>query len=272
MKKIISILAVLFLLSGCSSKSEKKIMIGLVNFVSGNVFIISADGKETPARPGLPVDRGMKIITKGKTSLCEIYIDENVIKLFGDTEVSIDTLTRDKKTNVEKTYLSLNSGKGFFKVKNKLMKDQDFSVKTRTSTAAVRGTEFFVSDEKKSSSVACLDGKVQVKSARSGNGTTEIGAKERAVTSEKSKPVKSDIEDNKLDALEKDAEVKPVTAENKKTFEKIEEGDKSTLSAMRKKLKELRTPKEVKEYEKDDEDDKDDKETSGVNLFNFKTK
>ncbi len=266
MKKIISMLTMLFLITGCGAKSEKKIMIGLVNFVSGNVFIISADGKETPARSGLPVDRGMKIVTKGKTSLCEIYIDDNVIKLFGDSSVSIDTLTRDKQTNVEKTYLSLNSGRGFFKVKNKLMKDQDFVVKTRTSTAAVRGTEFFVTDEKKSSSVACLDGKVHVKSNKK-NGETEIKAKERAVTSEKSKPAKSDIEDKHIAALEKDAEVKPVTEENSKTFKGIEEGDKSILSGMRKKLRELRTPKEDKEYEKDEE-----KESSGVDLFFFKSK
>lgn len=164
MKKIILVLITISLAAGCSSKAEKKIMIGLVNFVSGSVHIISSDGKETPAAVGTPVDYGMKIRTSGKNSICEIYIDENVIKVFGDTEVRIDTLTRDKKTDVEKTYLALNKGKGFFKIRNKLMKDQEFTVKTDTCTAAVRGTEFFVIDSGRSSTVACLDGTVQVKS------------------------------------------------------------------------------------------------------------
>ena len=166
MKKLITILTVVFLASGCSSKTEKKIMIGLVNFVVGNVAIISADGKETQAAPGIPIDRGMKIRAQGDNSICEIYIDENIIKVFGNTEVSIDTLTRDKKTEVEKTYLSLKRGRGFFKIQNRLMKDQEFVVKTSTCTAAVRGTEFFVMDSGRASTVACLEGKVQVKSIK----------------------------------------------------------------------------------------------------------
>ncbi len=266
MKKLISIITILFFITACGGKSEKRIMVGLVNFISGTVYIISADGKETPAVIGLPVDRGMKIRTKGIRSLCEIYINENVIKLFGDTEVSIDALTRDKKTDIEKTYLTLKAGRGFFKVKNRLMKSQDFSVSTKNCTAAVRGTEFFATHMGKSDSIACLDGKVQVKSEKH-NSSVEIKAKERAVASEKNEPVKSKIEDKYIEVIEKDAKVEPVTEENNKTFEKINSGDQSTLSVIRKKLKELRTPKEVKEIEKDE-----DHEGYRVNLFNFRIK
>ena len=215
---------------------------------------------------GLPVDRGMKIRTKGSSSLCEIYIDENVIKIFGNTEVSIDTLTRDKKTDVEKTYLSLNSGRGFFKIKNRLMKNQDFIVRTKNCTAAVRGTEFFATAMDRSDSIACLDGKVQVKPEKHSS-SVEVGAKERAVASAKSKPVKSRIEDKDIDSLKKDATVEPVTEENHQTFDKIGSGDNSTLSIVRKKLKVLRTPKEVKEIEKEEGHEGD-----RVNLFNFRIK
>lgn len=266
MKKIISIITILFFISGCSGKSEKRIMVGLVNFISGTVYIISADGKETPAVTGLPVDRGMKIRTKGDNSLCEIYINENVIKIFGNAEISIDTLTRDKKTDVEKTNLSLNSGRGFFKIKNRLMKNQDFNVRTKNCTAAVRGTEFFATAMGRSDSVACLEGKVQVRSEKH-NSFIEIGSKERVVASVKSKPVKSKIEDKYIDALEKDAKVEPVTEENRQTFDKIDSGDTSALTDIRKKLKELRTPKEIKETEKEENHEGD-----RVNLFNFRIK
>ncbi|HPS57500.1 MAG TPA: FecR family protein [Spirochaetota bacterium] len=271
MKRIISILIVMFLVYGCGSKTEKKIMIGLVNFVTGSVYIISSDGKETPAAAGIPVDRGMKIRTKGENSLCEIYIDENVIKVFGNTEVSIETLTRDKKTDVEKTYLALNKGKSFFKIKNKLMKDQDFVVKTNTCTAAVRGTEFFVIDNGKTSTVACLDGKVRVKSTRQ-NKSIEIEKDEQVVAGANSKLIKNELNNKQSDAFEKDAEVKPVTEKNSSTFDNIESGNKTTLTSIRKKLKELRTPKEIKEREAESESEEGREGSGGVNLFFFNTK
>ncbi|HQO39771.1 MAG TPA: hypothetical protein PK986_04815, partial [Spirochaetota bacterium] len=123
MKNIISILSLVLFICGCTSKTEKKIMIGLVNFVTGSVYIISVEGKETSAVAGIPVDSGMKIRTKGENSLCEIYIDENIVKIFGNTELSIDSLTHDKNTGVEKTHLSLNKGRSFFRIKNRLMKE-----------------------------------------------------------------------------------------------------------------------------------------------------
>ncbi len=270
MKKIISILSLVVFICGCSSKSEKKIMIGLVNFVMGSVSIISAEGKETPAAAGIPVDRGMKIRTKGESSICEIYVDENVIKIFGNTEVSIDTLTRDKKTDVEKTYLSLNKGKSFFKIKNKLMKDQDFTVKTSTCTAAVRGTEFFVTDTGKSSTVACLDGKVHVKSGKN-NKSAEIEKDEQVVAAGNSKLVKSDLTDKQREALRQDAEVKPASGNNIKTFDNIESGDKTTLTSIRKKLKDLRTPAEIKKRESDPDGDEDSGEYR-IDLPFFKLK
>lgn len=270
MKKLISLMTVILLAAGCSSRPEKKIMIGLINFVTGSVYIVSADGKETQAAAGTPVDRGMKIRAIGKNSICEIYIDENVIKVFGDTEVYIETLTRDKKTNVEKTYLALNKGKGFFKIKNKLMKDQEFTVKTDTCTAAVRGTEFFVIDSGKSSTVACLDGKVNVKS-KSQNKSVELEKDEQVVAGSSSKLAKTDLKDAQIDAFEKDAEVNPVTEKNSNTFEKINSADKTTLSNIRKKLKELRTPKEIKERESEAEKEE---ENSGyrINLPFYKFK
>ena len=43
-------------------------------------------------------------------------------------------------------------------------KNDNFQINTPTCTAAVRGTTFFVSHENKSSSVSCIDGKVEVSS------------------------------------------------------------------------------------------------------------
>jgi len=256
MKNIISILSLVLFICGCTSKTEKKIMIGLVNFVAGSVYIISVEGKETSAVAGIPVDSGMKIRTKGENSLCEIYIDENIVKIFGNTELSIDSLTHDKNTGVEKTHLSLNKGRSFFRIKNRLMKEQEFSVKTSTCTAAVRGTEFFITDKGKSSTVACLEGRVQVESVSRKN-TVDAEENEQVIATGDSRLVKSNLKQKQTDTLRKDSEVKPASDNNLKTFGNIEKGDATTLTAIRKKLKRLRTPAEIKKKQSEPENDEE---------------
>jgi hypothetical protein len=86
-------------------------------------MIIGANGAETPARPGLPLDKGMKIKTIGKKSICEVYFNDNAIKVFGDSEVRVEWLTHNMKTNADETALIVNKGRVFAKVAHKFMKD-----------------------------------------------------------------------------------------------------------------------------------------------------
>ncbi len=247
MKRIIAIAVMTIAAASCSGKKIKPVRIGLINFVSGSVFVLAKDGAETPARVGLPVDMGMKIRVVGKNSLCEIYFNENVVKIFGDSLVEIETLYHNMQTGTDETALALRRGRMFINIADKMMKKEHFDVRTATCTAAVRGTEFFVTESGSAANVACLDGKVEVTHAKQKKSVV-IGAREGAKTSPKS-IANADIDDKRVERLEKDSAVKPVTEKNKATFERIEEKDPETMSWLRKTLRRMSSSSEISKEE-----------------------
>jgi hypothetical protein len=216
------------------SNAEKKYKVGLVNFVSGKAFIIGASGKEVPAKQGMPVDINMKVKTVGAKSLCEIYFNDNAVKVFGDSTVAVEWLTNNKKTGADESVLVLNNGRVFTRVKNKLAKDDTFIVKTPTCVAAVRGTEFFVSENGNNSHVSCLDGKVEVRDRAKKGKPAIISDKEEALTVKGKTTSKKPINDKRMAALNKDADIKPVTENNQRLFTKLENGDSSTVKYIKK--------------------------------------
>jgi len=235
MKKHIMIIPVILaitIIAGCS-RAEKPYRVGLVNLVIGQAFIIGKAGGETPAKVGMPFDVGMKLQTKGKNSLCEIYFNENVIKVFGDSIVSIDHLTFNMKTESDETALSLEKGRLFTRVSKKLMKEDSFTVKTPVCVAAVRGTDFFVSDSGSSSTVSCLDGKVEIRDRAKKGNSVVVSEKEEAKTAKGKAAMKDAIAAKRTDSLKKDSDVKPVTPENKTTFDKLDKGDKAAVKEIK---------------------------------------
>ncbi len=223
---------------GDADRGKKPYRVGLVNFISGKAIIVGRNGKESPAKVGLPVDVGMKVRTVGKNSMCEIYFNHNVIKVFGDSEVAIEVLTYSMKDNADKTSLVLDKGRVFAKIPSKLMKDERFVVKSPTCLASVRGTEFFVSEAKGKSKVSCLDGKLDVRSSGK-NASVTVEDNEEATVTRMKKVDKKDIDRASSKSLEKEAEVKPVTEENSKTFEKLNEGDQNAVKAVKGRIKSL---------------------------------
>ncbi|HPW51393.1 MAG TPA: FecR family protein [Spirochaetota bacterium] len=265
MKKGVAAICLLFALSACSKNETKPFKIGLVNFVLGKVYLIGKDGTEISAKAGLPLDSGMKIKTVGKDSICEVYIAENAIKLFGDSIVSVDVLAHDSEAESDNSIFKLEKGRVMGIVKNKLMKNDNFQINTPTCTAAVRGTTFFVSHEKKSSSVSCIDGKVEVSSPKSKPVVVEEN--ERAEVSKTQKIKKSDIDKDKAVALKKDSKIKELTPENKETFTKIDSGDAKSRDSVRKKIKRINYPNK-----KDSKgNSKDDDESGSADVFFFKS-
>ena len=263
MKKGVAAICLLFALSACSKNETKPFKIGLVNFIVGKVYLIGKDGTEITAKAGLPLDSGMKIKTVGKDSICEIYIAENAIKLFGDSIVSVDVLVHDLDANSDNTIFKLEKGRVMGIVKNKLMKKDNFQINTPTCTAAVRGTTFFVSHDKKSSSVSCIDGKVEVSSPKSKPVVVEEN--ERAEVSKTQKIKKSDIDKDKAVALKKDSEMKEVTPENKEMFSKIDSGDVKARESVRKRIKRINSSRN-----QDGKDNKDD-DGGSADVFFFKS-
>ena len=266
MKKGVLAIFILLIISACSKNDTKPFRIGLVNFIVGKVYLIGKDGSETSAKVGLPLDSGMKIKTIGKDSVCEVYIGDNAIKLFGDSIVSVDVLAQDSETKSDNTIFKLEKGRIMGIVKNKLLKNDNFEVKTPTCTAAVRGTTFFVSQEKYSSSVSCIDGKVEVSAPKSKAGTVIVEENERVEVTKAQKIKKSEIEKDKAVALKKDSEMQEVTPENKKVFEKIVSGDAKERDSVRKKINRINSPNKKDGKSKDKEED-----SGSADVFFFKS-
>ncbi len=162
---IISSLSLVLIFPGLCCKKETKTVQpnGVVSFISG-IVTIEKQGAKTPAKIGDNITEGMKIIT-GDKSIADIIIGENGIKIVENTILEISKLFKDDKSEGETTDLTMSKGKIFSRVGKKLIKGDSFQVITPTAVAAIRGTDFVVSEIDGKSNVACLKGKVQVKDA-----------------------------------------------------------------------------------------------------------
>ena len=167
MKRIVSLMTlVLFIavMPGCK-KEEKEVTVarqGYVNFINGDVKLISEDGKERGAKIGDEVVQGLKIRTVGDKSFVDIYFGENVVKVLGNTLIEVQKLLSNITTQGDETEFFVEKGTMFSKVTKKLAKSDVYQVKTPTTTAGVRGTDFLVSEEDGKANVACLEGKLAV--------------------------------------------------------------------------------------------------------------
>jgi len=161
-KKSITFLAILLsvLISfGCTKKKETVVeRKGTINSMAGDV-IIKKDDKSQPAKVGDFVVSGTTIET-GAKSFVAIYFGENIIRLSENTALSIDKL--ETAANSEQTELNLEMGEVFSKVVKKLVKGDSYQIKTPTTVAAIRGTEFGVLERDGKSKISCLSGKVKV--------------------------------------------------------------------------------------------------------------
>ena len=268
MNKLITaavLISTVLMMAGCSKKKEevKPYRVGLVNFTVGKVFIVGAGGKEFPARIGLPVDEGMKIRTVGKASMCELYIKDTAVKVFGDTVLDFDRIGYDKARKGEQTVMTLENGRMFARVAKKLSADDRFAVKTQTVVAAVRGTDFFVSRSKTGSSVSCLDGKMEVREKSSADKKPVVINNGEKADAPKGKNLASaEIAKDAQKNLSKEAEVRPVEKTNSDLFERLDKNDTSALNSLRGKIKEL-SGAEVKKEKSAEKPD--------IDLFFFKS-
>ncbi len=166
MKKIICLTGIVVLsgiLFSCKQKEEKVPAQGIVNFFAGKVSVIES-GKERPIKVGDAVKEGMTIVT-GVKATAELYFEGSVVKVLENTSIEIKQLFADNQTNAETSEFYVQKGKIFSSVTKKLVKDSSYKIKTPTTIAAIRGTDFMVSEEKGKANVACTEGKVEVRDA-----------------------------------------------------------------------------------------------------------
>lgn len=242
--------------AGCAKSAGKAYRVGLVNFVTGTVQITGPGGKVFDAKVGTPLDEGMKIRTVGKGSLCEVYIRDTALKIFPGSELDISRLGYAKEGTGEQTAMTLSEGKLFVRVAKKITKDDRFGVKTPLCVAAVRGTEFFVTNNE----ISCLDGKVEVRSTKLKNAapvTIEDG--EGALPSAKDMK-KKEIAKDSVKKLEADAKVRPIEAKNQELFDRLDKGDSSALKGLKARIRDMSGGAEKKK----------DEEKPDIDLFFFK--
>jgi hypothetical protein len=108
-------------------------------------------------------------ITTGKKSFADVYFGENAIKVLENSVVEVKQLLVNLQSSGEQTEVHVEKGQVFSKVSKKLSRDDSYRISTPTTIAAIRGTDFLVSEKDNQGHVACLDGKVAVKDATVAN-------------------------------------------------------------------------------------------------------
>ncbi len=226
-RRLITIILVLSLTAfyGCKEKSNFAVAHnGIVNFVQGECFIVTGSDEKT-AVPGDSILQGMKIVTRSDKSIIDIYIDENAIRITGNSELEFSKLFKSTDGSSEQVQMTLTKGSVFSKVLKKLTKQDEYVIKTPTAVASVRGTEFMVEQSDSSSNVSCLDGLVAVKDLQTDKEI--VIAENEQVQAERGKDmVKSQIQADKLKAFEIIRNIKEIQAD---IFKKYEEQKKEIM-------------------------------------------
>ncbi|MBR32554.1 MAG: hypothetical protein CMN77_14720 [Spirochaetaceae bacterium] len=151
------------LLVGLScSKGEENIKgqdearpVARITFMSGDVQVKVGDAMSA-AEKGQILKSGSEITT-GPGSSAELFFkDMGIVRVGADSRVSVDSVASNEVN------LGLKSGNAGMFLK-KIRSDDEFSVHTPTSVAAVRGTAFLVTvDSEEQSRVALFDGAIEV--------------------------------------------------------------------------------------------------------------
>ncbi len=203
MKKLsIAGILLLFVLPSMNCKKQDTIAPreGLVNFTIGDVKLVSPAGSQL-AKVGDAVKEGMKIVTKGDKSQADVFFGENAIKILGNTTVEVKALVANLTQNTEKTELFVNNGGVFSSVK-KLAKNDDYVVKSPTTTAGVRGTEFLVEEQGGKANISCIDGKVEcVNNTKTDDPAVIIEKNEEVVIQPGQNMVKQQIDSDRMRML-----------------------------------------------------------------------
>ncbi|MBN1533578.1 MAG: FecR domain-containing protein [Spirochaetes bacterium] len=136
---------------------------GIVQFMLGSVSVEYRGAGVTPVQ-GDAVKEGSVVVT-GNRSIVNIAYGENIIRVMENSTVAITKALVDRAAGTEQSEFSVRDGKLFARVGKKLSRGDLFLVKTPTTVASVRGTNFLISTSKGKSSVSCLNGTIEVKKA-----------------------------------------------------------------------------------------------------------
>lgn len=223
MKKITLLLMIILIVLAVGCKKEKEAqpmaiaMKGIVNFIQGDVIVQRGSVDPVALKVGDEVVEGMKVTTKTDKSFAEIYIGENAMKIAGNTSMVFSKMIIED--GGEKTELLVEKGGVFSKITKKLEKNDSVIVKTPQAVAAVRGTEFYVSDDNGRSNIACLDGKVEVAKVESLNQSLVLEKNEQVSVAAGADLVKEQIATDQMNRLKILADIKEIQQDIKQKYE-----------------------------------------------------
>lgn len=222
--KILYLILFVLLNFNCKKDKETIALKGFINFINGDIKIILENGNTQKAKVGDEVCDGMKIETIGDKSFVDIYFDQNIVKVLGNTSVEIKKL-RENIMNDTRVY-KFHVGKGslFSRVKVKLAKGDLYQVTTPTTTAGVRGTDFLVTEEDGKANVACLSGLVSVlNNTMTDSKPVVLESKKETDVLPKQDMIIKQISGDKLRMLNIIAEIKEMREDIRRKFEEQRE-------------------------------------------------
>jgi hypothetical protein len=245
MKKIwISVIIVAVAVSACKKQNKNYAVAvnGIVNFTSG-IVKFEKEGKVSVLKQGDTIVEGTKIITEGDKSFAEIYIDQNAVKVLGNSMLVFSKLSLTNSGQI--TDLFIEKGNVFSKVR-KLEKGDSYNVKSPHSVAAVRGTDFFVSDDGKKTNIACVEGKVEVSDSAAHSVVLE---NKEEVDAAGSDLVKKQISDDKLLILKQLSDIKEIQEGIKQKFEDQRNDIRKKMEEQRAEIRKAVTDQKDKDKE-----------------------
>lgn len=174
----VAMCSVLVLSCGGKSEADNSPKNAKVVFTVGDVKV-EKTGTSVIARADMEIADGSLIVT-GDKSQCNLLLGtDSYISVKEKTRMKIDSIVKSV-SGKESCSVDLKVGRIVINPK-KLLKDEDFRVKTPTAVAAVRGTKFVVAQEEGvAAKISVVEGKVELKprveSIEAQNLTTEENA------------------------------------------------------------------------------------------------
>lgn len=162
-------------------KTHASTVHGVLMVVKGDVTVISSkDQKSTKAKIGTKVFPGDTIETKKEARAKLVMVDKNIINISPDSKFQLEKYEYNAQTNKKGAILNVIYGKVRATVSQKYDGEENrFQVKTKSSVAGVRGTDFMVSfsETTHTAKVVTFEGRVEV-----GQGVDATGRIQNPVT------------------------------------------------------------------------------------------
>jgi len=161
MKRLLSIIVVLFFLSCAKLPTPANLAIGTVTSVEGDAEI-TREGTTLPAIANTPLFA--KDIVETKAGNIKLTLnDSSTIALSGDSKIILSDFYLEENSNFRKS--TINMAKGLLRSvvsKHFTAAGSEINIETPVIVAGIRGTELAITADDKESDVYCLDGRIEV--------------------------------------------------------------------------------------------------------------